>query len=225
MNVLLVDEHVIAREGLKSLLLELAVTARFLEAASFQEAIRITDREAGLDLLIVEQTAPGLEAGDGLRTFREQLPATPIVVLSPTHHQMEALRLIELGANGIIPRSASGRVFLSAVKLILEGETYVPSAFILGRGAVFDDRENVPPHYRGALRRLTPRQRDVLRLVVDGHSNAAMAARLGLETNTIKNHVKAILKTLGVSSRTKAMAEAVRLGARPSGAPPVVADG
>ncbi len=136
MDILLVDEHVIAREGLKSLLLELAVTARFLEAASFQEAMRIANQVARLDLLIVEQTAPGLEAGDGLRTFREQMPATPIVVLSPTHHQMEALRLIELGANGIIPRSASGRVFLSAVKLILEGETYVPSAFILGRGAV-----------------------------------------------------------------------------------------
>ena len=218
MNILITDDHVLLRDGLRSLLESLDETTNFIEADTLDQAMEKCAQEQTPDLVLLELSAPGVEGNVGLRALRQRLPGVPIVALSASRRRADVLGAIESGANGFIPRTATAKILLSALRLVLSGEIYVPSMMFVERGTVDRPVEDIAGQaFPGSLSRLTARQREVLLLLVEGRANAEIAEAMAIEVNTAKNHVKAVLKTLGVKSRTEAVVEAVRLGLRPSG--------
>lgn len=215
MDILVIDEHALLRDGLRLLLRPLAKDLNIFDANTLVTAIQILAEKTRLDLILLEIGTPGVDGAFGVRELRARAPSQPIVVLGAPRRRDEVLAAIDAGANGYIPRAAGARILLSALELVLAGEVYIPSLVLVERTLGASEHESaLAPHLRGSLARLTKRQRDVLHLLAQGHSNAAIAEGLDIELNTVKNHIKSILKTLGASNRTEAVVKAVDLGFR-----------
>lgn len=221
MNILIVDDHALLRDGLKLLLEPLAEDINIHEADSLDEALILCATEQEVDLVLLELDAPGVNGIAGVRALRQRRPDVPIVALGASQRRDDVLAVLEAGANGYIPRTASGKLMLSALRLVVAGEIYIPSMLLTDRSpAEATSADPFGPDFRGPLARLTARQREVLLLLARGSTNAEIAETMGIEVNTAKNHIKAILKTLGARNRTQAVVEAVRLGMRPPAASP-----
>lgn len=221
MDILIVDDHVLLRDGLALLLKPLDLALNVIGANTLDQALGACAEHDNLDLILLELAAPGVDGIAGLRALRQRAPATPLVALGHNRTREEVLAAIESGAQGYVPKSATGERLLGALKLVLAGETYVPSLVLNRQGGPRRPAANaLDPGFVGPLARLTARQREVLMLIADGLGNARIAEVLGIELNTVKNHVKAIFKVLGAANRTQAVVEAVRLGLRPPGTAP-----
>lgn len=218
MNILITHDHVLFRDGLRSLLEPLAEVVDFLEASTLEEALDLCSGEERLDLILLELGAPGVNGISGLRALRERAGQVPIVALGASRRRDDVILALESGARGYIPRTANGKLLLSALRLVLSGEIYLPSMLLADGGPEGAPQgDGLGPPLSGPLARLTRRQREVLMLLAQGRSNADIAEALGVELNTVKNHLKAIFKALGVNNRTQAVIEAVRAGLRPPG--------
>jgi DNA-binding NarL/FixJ family response regulator len=123
-------------------------------------------------------------------------------VLASSEDVSDIRRALALGACGYVPKSAAASTLVSAIRLGLEGETYVPPLVL-----------NAPPP--AAARLVTPRQRDVLRLLEQGYSNKAIGSALGLSEKTVKAHLASLFKTLNVGNRTQAISAARSAGLLP----------
>ena len=219
MNILITDDHALLRDGLRLLLEPLDSGVRIIEANHLEQALELCTGESKIDLILLEMGAPGVNGISGLRALRQRLPEAPIVVLGASRRRGDILAALESGANGYVPRTASGNQLLGALRLVLSGEIYVPSLVLAAaEPEQASARDGFGPDFHGPLARLTARQREVLMLLVQGRSNAQIARAIGIQLNTAKNHVKAILKALGANNRTHAVVEAVRFGLRPRGA-------
>lgn len=218
MNILITDDHVLFRDGLRLLLEPLDRTMKMIEASHLQQALELCSGDTKIDLILLEMGAPGVDGLTGLRALHQRLPEAPIVVLGASQRRDDVLAALESGASGYIPRAAKSKQLLGALRLVLSGEIYVPSMVLAGGGAAGASSGDGPgSDFRGPLARLTARQHEVLMLLAQGRSNAQIARAIGIRLNTAKNHVKAILKALGVSNRTQAVMEAMHLGLRPPG--------
>ncbi|MFG6433122.1 LuxR C-terminal-related transcriptional regulator [Roseateles sp. LYH14W] len=131
---------------------------------------------------------------------------TPVIVISGGDDVAEALRIISAGAMGYVPERSDLDTLAYALRLVLAGGTYVPPLPATQKGAhaavvTVPDWTTLP---------LTPRQKDVLRLLTQGLSNKLIARELGVSVETVKDHVAAVLKAMGVSSRTQAVVAAAQ---------------
>ena len=215
MEILVVDDHVLVREALRSVLTELREDAAIIEAADTQSAMQRIGEHPDIELILLDLALPDRSGFDLLAEIREGHPAISVVVLSASDDRDDIARALQLGALGFIPKSASREVLLGAFRLIFSGGVYVPPE-ILGRKQVplrhLTAVESVPP---SAELGLTERQTDVLKLMMQGKSNKAICRALDLAEPTVKNHVTAILKALKATNRTEAVIAAGALGLRP----------
>lgn len=202
-RILSVEDHELFRDGLRQVLLGLDAPVELLEAGTAAEARTVLDREADeLALLLLDLHLPD---GDGLpllRDLRAGFPTLPIAILSAKEDPYEIRYALDLDVVGYIPKSSSRGMLASALRLILEGGVYVP------RGAL----DVAPEPAERRLDVLTPRQREVARLLAKGLTNKEIATVLGIRPLTAKTHVEAILDALGVSNRTEAVLVLVQLG-------------
>lgn len=188
-SVLLIDEHVMFREGLGLLLGQRLGPIRLLEAGSLHLGMRLLaaqDRPVDLVLLDLE-----LRDSRGLSTFerlRQSCPQLPVLVLSGSIDDMPAAELIERGAAGFVPKSLGIDALVEPVRRLLQSAA---------------PAEPEP---------LSPRQRAVLGLLVEGKSNKLISRELDLSEATVKTHLQAIFRKLDVCNRTQAVLAAVRLG-------------
>jgi two-component system nitrate/nitrite response regulator NarL len=199
MKFLLIDDHVLFRRGLLHLLRNLTGEHTFLESETCEEAFALVSTQQDIDLILLDLALPGMNGLDGITRLRELCPTTPIVLLSANDNAQFVIEGIRRGAQGFIPKSANLEVISGALQVILAGGTYVPAS-----GVLPDTAE--PP---GAL---TARQREVLTLLVENHSNKQIADALGMRVNTVRVHVAAILKILGVDNRVEAARAALSRG-------------
>jgi DNA-binding NarL/FixJ family response regulator len=212
MRILVADDHELFREGLRHILGQLEEGVVVIEARDFDEAVCAAEREPAIDVVLLDLNMPGGPWSDGLQRLRSILgDEARIVILSATDDQHLVRQAVSLGAAGFIPKTASSRVMLSALNLILSGGVYLPPAMLeqalqSGHAPATNDGANF----------LTPRQRDVLTLLVQGKSNKEIARVLDLAEGTVKLHVTAILKSLNVNNRTRAVVAAAQLGLAPS---------
>lgn len=208
MKILSVDDHWVARAGLKHLLQQLDERVTVLEADNLDDAIRLASEEQQLDLVLLDLMMPGMEAFSGLAALRDALPQIPIIVISMIEDRRDVLRAIELGAMGYIAKTASPDETLKAVRMVLAGEVYMPRALIkqVRVASASSNAEEARAYAFAAerLHELTKRQRDVLDLLKHGKTNAEIAKELGASENTVRLHVSAILGKLGFSNRTQA---------------------
>jgi DNA-binding NarL/FixJ family response regulator len=206
LTIALADDHPIVRAALKAALEgSLGSGTRFIEANDAASALALVTREPGIDLLLIDLHMPGAEGTATVRAIRERAPQVPVAVVSADEDPAGVAELLRLGACGFIPKSDSANVIVNAVRLILAGGTYVPPRLMSGRTST------VPADVRAGERLgLTARQDDVLRLLAQGMSNKVIARALGITEGTVKVHLLAVFRALGVRNRTAAVVAAQR---------------
>lgn len=220
MKVLVIDDHPLIVEALRDMLRQLAQDVEVHDARTAADGRRLVAAHPDTGLLLLDLSLPDADGFDVLEALHRAHPAVPVVVLSAADHRANVLRAIDLGAMGFIPKASSSQVMLQALRLVLSGGVYLPTAAL----AHHDEAPAAMPGLAsapgavGTLRtsvrdlRLTSRQAQVLALILQGKPNKAICRELGLAEGTVKIHVAAILRALNVSTRTQAVVEASRLG-------------
>jgi len=208
-TVLIADDHELFRDGLKMVLQHLAPGTQCLTAGDHREALDIARATPTLDLVLLDIRMPGLTWEETLRTLRTERPEVPVVILSALVDRALITSAMRAGARGFIPKTSSSSVMINAINLVLSGGHYIPP-LVLDDDT--PDSDGADKDAINAASALTPRQMDVLRLVARGLSNRDIAHALDLSEGTVKLHVTAILKALGVPNRTSAVIAAARMG-------------
>ncbi|MGZ8258945.1 MAG: response regulator [Caldimonas sp.] len=219
MKILIVDDHALVRDALARVLMGLDPEATVFEAGDPEAAFRTVEREPDLDLALLDLSLPGMHGLTALRSLRAEHPAVAVVVISATSDRDTVQQVLELGAMGFIPKSSSSEVMKNALRLVLAGSVYVPPELV-GRGTAAPPVEAEGAHGRRTPRDigLTPRQAQILALMMEGLSNKRICRELDLAESTVKNQISAILKALHATSRTQAVLAAGKLQLAPQSA-------
>jgi len=204
MKIMLVDDHPLFLEGVRTVLLQLDDNVSIQTSGSCEEALSLIDDD--IDLVLLDINLPGMSGLEGLQQLRHKAPATPLVVMSASEDRNKVMRAIEQGAKGYIPKSSTSDIILNALQLVLSGGVYLPMAIL----DTVNSAQTKTTNADGQT--LTPRQVEVLRLLAVGHSNKIIANKLDMAENTVRVHVSAILRFLDVRNRTEAGMAAIRLG-------------
>ena len=220
MKILVVDDHSVFRAGLGQLLKTLDSEAQIIEATRFDEAEKAVAENRDLDLITVDLVMPGCEPFTGLESLRQKAPDVPVVVLSVIEQRRDVIRAIELGAMGYIPKAAKSEEILQGLRQVLEGNVYVPRSLLnQPESGETAPSASAQAESRRLVETLTQRQREVFELLAQGKSNPEIARDLGVSAHTVRIHISAILRALGVSNRTQAaVLAASRNGSGDSGA-------
>ncbi|AUN30274.1 LuxR C-terminal-related transcriptional regulator [Niveispirillum cyanobacteriorum] len=210
MKILIGDDHLLFREGLCRLLTQLDDQASFVEAGTFDDVLSLARDGQDFDLVLLDLQMPGFPGFSGVQEICEAQAGTPVVIVSASEAQADVRAALDAGASGYIPKSSSVKIMLSALNLIFSGGIYVPPAAILGDGPGVGGGSAAPGGGGAAAGApgapaLTQRQRDVLRCLREGKSNKQIAYELGLSEGTVKIHVTAVMRSLGVRNRTQAV--------------------
>jgi DNA-binding NarL/FixJ family response regulator len=215
MNILLVDDHTLFREGMKFLLARLDAKVTVIEAATCVDALAAAQR-ARPDLVLLDLKMPGVAGLDALAQIREALPGAPVVVLSGEDNPRTIRAAIDAGAMGFIPKAATPEILVQALRIVLAHGIYLPPQVLAPdappSGPLFDPASTDP--VAKELRALTERQRLVLKMAIQGESNKAIARTLDIAEGTVKAHLSAVMRALGVRNRTEAVFAAARFGLR-----------
>lgn len=198
MKLLVIDDHPVVREGLAMVLRQLQAAPEVLEAADGEQGLALLARHADVRGVLVDLRMAGLAGLPTIARLRAGRPDLPVVVVSASEDPADVRRAMAAGASGYIPKSAGRSTLLAAVQLVLAGERYVPPLLLQEAAAA-----------PAALTGLTPRQMEVLGLLCQGHANREIGLALNMHEKTVKAHVGAIFKLLGVVNRTQAI-EAAR---------------
>ncbi len=202
MKLLVVDDHPVFRDGLAALLRQANPNTQVLQACDSEAGMAVAEATADLDAVFVDLMMPGLAGEAAVKEFARRRPELPVIVLSSSENPSDVKRVLNAGALGYIPKSASPQTVLSALQLVLTGNIYVPPLLAHAQAHTASVSSGAAP--TSTLDQLTDRQLDVLRQLRDGVSNKEISARLGIAEKTVKAHVAAIFKTLNVVNRTQA---------------------
>ncbi len=207
MKILIADDHALFRDGLSLQLEKIAPQAVINQAANFSQALKIIDSAPDTDLVIIDLDMPDMKWEDGLKELRAKAANSRIVVISASEDSRDIKRVIEMGICGYIPKRSETKVLMSALKLIMDGGTYLPPSIIEAAAAVEDGRLR-----RSGGKTLTPRQAEVLDYVAEGMSNKQIAYKMGVSEATVKLHINALLRAVGATNRTQAVIIAQKMG-------------
>lgn len=227
MKVLLVDDHPLILSALQTVIQGLGDDVTVIGVDSAQAARLALQQDSDYDLVLLDLSLGDADGFDVLAEFRQNYPALPVVVVSASDRASDVIRAIDLGAMGFVPKRSSNTALFDALRMVMSGGLYVPPMMLgLGLGASTPDGDTVPavmrplpepalggqahaePHQRPiSLDQfgVTPRQAEVLSLLLQGLPNKLIARELNLSVETVKDHVAAVLRALGVSSRTQAV--------------------
>ena len=209
MKLLIVDDHAILREGLVALLRQFEQGAEVMQASDTAEGLRLAEAHPDLDVAFLDLNIPDQGGMDLIPIFAKRFPQLPVIVLSSSEDPNDVRLALKSGAAGYVPKSASPKNILSALRLVLAGEIYVPPLMIDIAPAVNGGSSRAMSE---AGERLTERQTEVLQQLCRGLSNKEISRALELSEKTTKSHITAIFKALGVVNRTQAAAAARRAG-------------
>jgi DNA-binding NarL/FixJ family response regulator len=210
----MVDDHHLMRDGLRPVLEQLGTPsdpASVFEASSYAAAIERADEHPDMDLVVLDLHLPDVTGFAALADLQERHPGLPIVVMSGEDDPALMRQAIDYGALGFIPKSSPSAVILSALRLVLSGGTYLPRE-IMWNATPPAEASVVPASPIPPGLDITPRQADVLALLLAGKSNKVICRELDLAESTVKNHVAAVFKALNVTSRVQAVLAAAKLG-------------
>jgi two-component system, NarL family, nitrate/nitrite response regulator NarL len=201
MKLLVVDDHSIVRDGLAALFEQINLGFEVTQARDGKEGLRLLDDGDNFELVILDLFMPGVDGFEAISAFGRKRPDIPVIVLSSSEDPNDVRLALASGALGYVPKSASQYVLLSAIKLVMNGDLYVPP-LVLSKHSRNDSQLSAPP--RGGEKPLTDRQLEVLSLLCDGNPNKAIAAKLKLSEKTVKAHISLIFKALSVANRMQA---------------------
>src|SRR5882757_3110015 len=126
MKLLIVDDHPVVRDGLVALLQQASPGTTVLQARNANEGLALADGCADLDVILLDLEMPGMKGSEALAEFGRKRPDVPVIVLSSSEDARDVRQSLASGALGYVPKSASQQVLISAIRLVLNGELYVP---------------------------------------------------------------------------------------------------
>lgn len=186
-RVLLVDDHAILREGIRHMLQYCDDIEIVGEAQDGAEAVQRVG-ELRPDIVVMDIAMPGLNGIEATRLIRERHPSTQVLVLSQYDDRQYVVSLLKAGASGYIPKHALGADMIAALRAVARGEVFLYPPL----------SKLVLQEIRGEVKLLTHREREILKLVVDGQTSAQIASDLGLSANTVEWHRANLMSKLGV---------------------------
>lgn len=217
-KILAVDDHPLTREALARIVADLGPGTEVLEADSIAAAQDRLAVHPDVALVVLDMTLPDSVGVAGLERLLRTRPNVPVLVLSAQDDPVTARAVLDAGARGFISKRSPTRVLTEALRLVLVGGTYVPPQALQaiakpkpdqGTGSPGPDAPRFTPLKSLGL---TPRQVDVLALLVQGKPNKLICRTLNLAEGTVKTHTAAIYRALGVMNRTQAVYAVNRLG-------------
>jgi len=221
-KVLLVDDHVLFRDGLSMLLKNMMRGVEVFEAGSVSEGIAQVAAQGAMDLILLDLGLPDMEGTEAIAAMRDKYPEIPVVVLSSSEDKATVLSALDRGAMGFVPKSSKSAILPDAMRLILSRGIYLPPSVFIG-----DRQPTVMPTSAERNARsgggpakkltpeamgLTPRQSQVLSLILQGKAAKEISRALNLSAGTVKTHTSAVLRALNVTTRTQAVVAASKLG-------------
>jgi two-component system, NarL family, nitrate/nitrite response regulator NarL len=209
MKLLIVDDHSILRDGLAALFEQVSPDFEVVQARDVVEGLSRLDQCDDFDLVILDLFIPGADGFEAISAFGRKRPELPVIVLSSSEDPGDVHKALASGALGYVPKSASQHVLLSAIKLVMNGDLYVPPLVLSknrGPNSQFGDASKLRE------KSLTPRQVEVLFLLCEGNPNKTIAAKLNLSVKTVKAHISLIYKALNVANRMQASKAAREAG-------------
>lgn len=207
-RVLLADDHTLVRAGIRGLLANLPGVEVVGEAGDGQEAVRLVEALRP-DVVLLDIGMPalnGLEAAARIAKFDATIR---VVILSMHMSEEYVLQALRAGAAGYLLKGSAVAELEVAVRAVARGETYLSPAV---SKRVVDDYVSRTGGATDPLAALTPRQREILQLVAEGHTNKEIAQRLGLSYRTVESHRNQLMKRLDVHDLTALVRFAVRVG-------------
>ena len=205
MKIILADDHNLFRGGFALLFRQFEADTEVLEAGGLGEALGLAAKHPDADLMFLDLNMPGMNGAVSIEEITAIHPQLPLVVLSANDGGHTVQSVMAAGASGFIPKSSSPAVMQSAIRLVLSGGVYLPPQVLSMEKPNLPSRTVRPAN-------LTDRQLEVLRLLADGLPNKQICRELGLGEGTIKVHIAAIFRALGVNNRTEAANAARRAG-------------
>lgn len=217
MRVLLVDDHPLILSALQSVIQRLGDGIEVVGVGSAAAARQTLNEDAQYDLVLLDLQLGDANGFDLLADMRQLYPALPVVVISASDRSSDVIQAIDMGAMGFVPKRASNDQLHEALRTVMSGGVYVPPMSMGFDGIPQSAPPSAHPVATHAAQAgyqtpptlaalgLTPRQTDVLALLLQGKPNKLIARELNLSVETVKDHVAAVLRALGVSSRTQAV--------------------
>ena len=181
-----------------------------VETSTFPDTLSHLEEDQDIDLLFLDLTMPGNEGLNGLAQVHALYPDVLVVVITAQEEPDVMAKSFALGASGFIPKSASVECIIDAVNTVLDGETWIPPSVQMPCGSLQNSAASNASSvsdqsdFTARLKQLTPHQLKVLQMVSDGLLNKQIAYELAISESTVKQHVSAVLRKLGVINRTKA---------------------
>lgn len=215
MNVLLVDDHPLIRDGIAAMISRLAPDCTLMQAEDCAGGIAQAKAHR-IDLVLLDLGLPGHSGLAALAAFRRECANLPIVVLSGRDDPGLMAAAVEQGAVGYVPKSMTPEQIWSALGVVLNGGTFLPSS-ALGQASTAPgapSRRAPTDGERAFFEKLglTPRQREVMWAIARGLSNKEIAARLDLAEATVKAHASSVMRALNVGSRAQVLLWLTRNG-------------
>lgn len=220
MRLVIADDHRLVIDTLTVYLRNVIPNLEVIQATSLEETIEKVGHSGGVDLILLDLYMPGMNGLEGLTVAQSRCPGVPVVIISGLADNHEMADALKWGAAGFIPKDIPAAAMVKALELVLTGETYVPSklaTFYDFRHGGGDRNARSKWKSDNPLNKLTARELEVITLITKGYTNNQIARELGIKPVTAAFHLKRAYTKLGVTNRTQAAAEALRLGCRATG--------
>ena len=218
MKVLIVDDHALVRRGMGHVVRESFVDADVVEAANAAEAVAVMASTPGVDVALVDVRMPDADGLELLHDMKARWPEVPVIMLTSFDHAHYVRRALAEGAAGYMLKDATPEDLEQAIKVAMSGGGNVLSPRVIqnlfeSTEGGSNDNGDSPPRSTGSL---TQRETDILALLAEGKSNRDISRALFLSEKTVKAHLAAIFRKLGVTNRTQAAMAAVSMGIGPA---------
>lgn len=215
---LIADDDEFFRVALSTILTGKLAFADVVQTASLDAAVEELSARTDISLALFDLSMPGMQSPASLRAVRDCFPDLRVAMVSASSNRLDVLSALNAGVHGYVPKGLGVAELAQALQLIVDGVIYVPPSIAI-LPAIADDGTDVVDPAQGVqvvsskstLDTLTPRQRGVLELLVHGQSNKSIARGLNLGEGTVKIHMAALFRGLGVKTRTEAAVVGGRL--------------
>jgi DNA-binding NarL/FixJ family response regulator len=204
MRILIADDHVVVRRGLKEILTEAFEKSKIGEASDASETLELI-RKQKWDIVILDITMPGRGGLDVLKEIKQEYPALPVLILTMHPEDQYAVRVIKSGASGYLNKQSASEELVQAVKRIREGHKYI-SPSVAERLAFAMDQDTVKPLHEA----LSDREHQVLCMIANGKTVSEIAEELSLSVKTVSSYRSRMLEKMGMKNNSEVTTYAIR---------------